>query len=102
MTVQKFRKKPVVIEGMVLTDTNAGDVLRWVTDGGHRAVMRGGPGGGSINATVTILTLEGNHLADVGDIVIRGVAGEFYPCKPDIFAQTYDPVREPSDAGGDS
>lgn len=90
MTVQKFRKKPVVIEGMVLTDTNAGEVARWVTEGGHKAVVRGGPQGGSMEGTVIIHTLEGDHTASVGDIVIKGVAGEFYPCKPDIFAATYE------------
>lgn len=38
----------------------------------------------------TIHTLEGDHRADLGDYIIRGVKGEFYPCKPDIFAMTYD------------
>ncbi|NKS29283.1 hypothetical protein GS534_00895 [Rhodococcus hoagii] len=88
-SVRKFRKKPVEIEAMRLTEDNAGVVFAWVTSNDHRAVMRGGPGGGSKGATVTIRTLEGDHLAQVGDYVIRGVAGEFYPCKPDIFAQTY-------------
>lgn len=45
--------------------------------------------------TVQIHTLEGVMTAEKGDWVIRGVKGEFYPCKPDIFAATYDPVREP-------
>ena len=40
-----------------------------------------------------IPTLEGNHLACVGDYIIRGVAGEYYPCKPDIFEKTYEPVE---------
>lgn len=90
--VRRYRKKPVEIQAMQLTDSNAGVVTAWVASGGHEAVMRGGPGGGSKGATVTIRTLEGDHLAQVGDYVIRGVAGEFYPCKPDIFAQTYDEV----------
>lgn len=41
-----------------------------------------------------ISTLEGLHWVDPGDIVIRGVAGEFYPCKPDIFAKTYDVIED--------
>ena len=41
---------------------------------------------------LTIPTLEGNHTARHGDWIIRGVKGEFYPCKPDVFALTYDPV----------
>lgn len=40
-----------------------------------------------------IKTLEGDHHASVGDYIIRGVAGEFYPCKPDIFARTYEAVE---------
>lgn len=88
-----YRKKPVVIEAMVLTDTNAGEVVAWITSHGHRAIVRGGPGGGSIEGTVIITTLEGNMTASVGDLVIKGVQGEFYPCKPDIFAATYEPVE---------
>jgi len=42
---------------------------------------------------IEIATLEGVMRADVGDWIIRGVAGEFYPCKPDIFAATYEPVE---------
>jgi hypothetical protein len=40
-----------------------------------------------------IFSLEGPHLASIGDWVIRGVKGEFYPCKPDIFEQTYEEVE---------
>lgn len=93
-TPAKYRKRPVVIETMRLARDNAAVIVRWITDGGHHAVMRGGPRGGSRDATVTIRTLEGDHLAEVGDWIIRGVAGEFYPCKPDIFAQTYEPVED--------
>jgi hypothetical protein len=44
------------------------------------------------NGTVTITTLEGVMRADPGDWIIRGVKGEFYPCKPDIFEATYEPA----------
>lgn len=88
----KWRKRPVVIEALELTRENAGVVVQWVTAGGHVAVMRGGPKGGSRDASVIIRTLEGNHLADVGDWIVRGIAGEFYPVKPDIFAETYEQV----------
>ena len=91
--MSKFRKKPVEIEARVLTDTNAAEIFEWIMASGGKAVLRGGPGGGSIEATVIIKTLEGNHLASVGDMVIQGVQGEFYPCKPDIFAETYEPVE---------
>lgn len=43
-------------------------------------------------ANMNIPTLEGDHIANIGDWIIKGVKGEFYPCKPDIFAATYDPA----------
>ena len=89
-TPARYRKRPVAIEALQLTDSNAGVVAAWVNAGGHRAIVRGGPRGGSKGATVTIKTLEGDHLASVGDFVIRGVQGEFYPCKSDIFEATYE------------
>ena len=79
----KYRKKPVVIdawqtplEGVAPCDTLA-DIVRendWeANDDG-----------------IVISTLEGNMLANPGDWIIRGIKGEYYPCKPDIFAATYD------------
>ena len=93
-TPARYRKRPVAIEALQLTDSNAGTVAAWVNTGGHRAIVRGGPRGGSKGATVTIKTLEGDHLAMVGDFIIRGVQGEFYPCKSDIFEATYERVDD--------
>jgi hypothetical protein len=78
-----FRKKPVVIQAMRLTEGTEWEALREfcptvVSQSGHRAM---------------IPTLEGQMVADVGDWIIRGVKGEFYPCKPDIFEATYEEVR---------
>ena len=56
-TPARYRKRPVVIEALQLTDSNAGTVAAWVNTGGHRAIVRGGPRGGSKGATVTIKTL---------------------------------------------
>jgi hypothetical protein len=83
---ERFRKRPVVIDAERLTDDNTGAVAAW--SGGTPA-----PGGG-----LTIATLEGDHHASPGDWVIRGVQGEFYPVKPDIFAATYEPAPEEPDA----
>lgn len=44
----------------------------------------------AVKGGLVIKTLEGNHLANIGDYIIKGVAGEFYPCKPDIFEKTYE------------
>ena len=53
-----------------------------------RSRPQSGPG----QSGLVIPTLEGDHLAEPGDWIIKGVKGEFYPCKPDIFAATYDPT----------
>jgi len=77
----KFRKKPVVI-----------DAIEW--DGDVRAVLEfvDDTGIGFDGDQVMIVTLEGTMTASLGDWIIRGVQGELYPCKPDIFARTYEPV----------
>ena len=87
--VQKFRKKPVVIEAMKLTRENYIDVYLWMsTSWEERSVSQ------LVDGTVEIYihTLEGNMTARQGDWIIKGVQGEFYPCKPDIFEQTYEPA----------
>lgn len=90
---QRYRKRPVEIEAFALTDVNAAVVTGWINDHAPgTATMRGGPEGGSVGATILIRTLEGNMLAEPGDFIIRGIAGEFYPCKADIFEKTYVPV----------
>lgn len=87
----RFRKKPVEIDAVLLGDDNIGGVARWC--GG---VVRGGSSGGSKGGHIIIDTLEGRMTASLGDWIIQGVAGEFYPCKPDIFAATYEPVLDDS------
>jgi hypothetical protein len=88
----KFRKKPVMIEAVQWTGTKAAfDAILAIglTD------WKPGEIGSD---TFTIQTLEGDHLARKGDWIIRGVQGEFYPCKPDIFAQTYEPAEDIANA----
>lgn len=92
-----FRKKPVVIEAVELRRFD--DPLKygedwpdWMNDAWRKRPGEPGavwPCGDGIHA-VEIGTLEGNHRASWGDFVIRGVKGELYPCKPDIFAATYE------------
>ena len=82
-----FRKKPVVIEARQFLGTldSCLSLRQWIgADGGHEQVGE--------SLTLVIHTLEGDHRADPGDWIIRGVKGEFYPCKPDIFAATYEPA----------
>ena len=96
----KFRKKPVVIEAFQMTEerrTNNADWPNWL----HEAWMldREAPGSlypteeGTGDGRLSIGTLEGQHLVSWGDWIIQGVHGELYPCKPDIFAKTYEPAE---------
>jgi hypothetical protein len=87
----KFRKKPVVIEAHRIGDIGWPDAI-W--EGINKQIIRLHLA--TINDTtrgyVEIETLEGVMRGEVGDWIIRGVKGEFYPCKPDIFAATYEVV----------
>ncbi len=78
----KYRKKPVVIEAVQWVGDNFGEL----TDFMHDAY-------GVDDKKIIITTLEGTMTADIGDWIIKGVQGEFYPCKPDIFEQTYERVE---------
>ena len=84
----KFRKKPVVIEAQLFTEESKDKVLNFVDC--NRLPSRDKEG----NPTLRIQTPEGIMTASLGDWVIKGVAGEFYPCKPGIFEATYEPVEE--------
>lgn len=83
----KYRKKPVEIEAIQLTEDNTCEVLTFCNS--HNDIVASND-----NGTVSIRTLEGTMVANVGDYVIRGVKGEYYPCKPDIFEATYDKVED--------
>lgn len=76
--MMKYRKLPVVIEAELLSSLNSERIAVWCN--------------GTVNSdrTVSISTLEGVMRCDVGDYVIKGVSGEFYPCKPEIFTATYE------------
>ena len=82
----KYRKKPVEIEAMQFTEKSCIDVLSFCNSGGDIIASRE-------NEHISIKTLEGTMLASIGDYIIKGVKGEFYPCKPDIFEATYDKVE---------
>lgn len=90
----KFRKKLVVIEARQLTLQTADEIMKWCGSTRHwtKSPMRAVTG-------IIVPTLEGSHEAAWGDWIIRGVKGEFYPCKPDIFEATYEPVPEGQDQG---
>lgn len=84
----RYRKKPVEIDAVEFTGANHLQImLTWTREVSvHAAEMR------TDRHDLVISTLEGEMRANPGDWIICGVQGEFYPCKPDIFAATYEPV----------
>lgn len=83
--VERYTKKPVTIEAIQLKTGRAATITDWMgrdSNGNNRHAVWDGHG-------FTIKTLEGEMRANEGDWIIKGVNGEFYPCKPDIFEKTY-------------
>lgn len=78
------RKKPILIEAIKWTGNNYDEVLKFAGDIIHVNERR----------ELTIPTLEGNMLASIDDYIIKGVQSELYPCKPDIFLETYEVIPE--------
>lgn len=82
----KYRKKPIVIDAVLWEGSVKAE----------QAIRKLAEGAGSVffyqNQTIGIDTLEGTMLASLGDWIIRGIKGEIYPCKPDIFEATYEDV----------
>lgn len=84
----KFRKKPVVVEAIRWTGKNQTEIDKFC---GMKVVWS------KSKNTFLVLTREGTMLATMGDYIIKGVNGEFYPCKPDVFAKTYERMEENDD-----
>lgn len=89
----RYRKKPVEVEAIQYTESNWVEVISFTggdpgsnANNQHAFIDRGG--------NFVIRTLEGEMRASVGDWIIKGVKGEFYPCKPDIFEATYEEVPD--------
>lgn len=88
--MEKFRKKPVVIEA-VLWNQNFDEIIAFcpeIIDMGCDCNPDG-----QVSWPLQISTPEGDMVANLGDWIIKGVNGEFYPCKPDIFEKTYEPAE---------
>lgn len=100
MTGIKYRKKPVVIEAMRFDGTTktGTPIIQWILDNDSTARWQCNAGGSCERTDsghhIAIVTLEGTMRAEVGDFIIKGVQGEFYPCKPDIFAATYEELPD--------
>lgn len=85
----KYRKKPVVIEAVQFTRSNFDLIKSFTNQTAHSLTIEKRVGG---YCTCIIPTLESQHIANENDYIIKGVKGEFYPCKPDIFEMTYEAV----------
>jgi hypothetical protein len=81
----KYRKKPVVIEAVQFTGNNFTEIMNFMNK--NDLVCE-------VMNHVIIPTLEGDMICSLNDYVIRGVVGEFYPCKEDIFHKTYEEVEK--------
>ncbi|MED1850333.1 hypothetical protein P4V33_01575 [Brevibacillus borstelensis] len=84
----KYRKKPVIVDAIRWDGSNYHEVCDFVEKPLAMEYSSFPPS----ERILVIETLEGTVRASAGDIIIRGVKGEFYPCKPDIFEETYEPV----------
>ena len=79
----KFRTKPCEIEAVQWTGRNVVEIMRFVKN--ESAIIT--------NGVLIIKTLEGDMVARTGDYIIRGLRGEYYPCKPDVFHAKYEPCE---------
>jgi hypothetical protein len=85
----KFRKKPVEVEVIQFTRLNWEEIQQFTNNTAHTLTIERRING---KCTCVIPTLEGEHIANENDYIIRGVKGEFYPCKPDVFELTYEKI----------
>ena len=92
LAVGAIKKKPVVIEAIEFTRNNFQEIRDFTDYKADTLTIERRIDG---IATCIIPTLEGQHIATEGDYIIKGVEGEFYPCKPDIFEKTYEKVGSP-------
>ena len=84
--IKTFVKKPVKVQAVQWTGDNYEEIANFVGHSSFRHSFE--------KDSVIIETLEGSHYARKGDWIIRGINGEFYPCKPDIFEKTYVEVKQ--------
>lgn len=91
--MQKYRKKPVEIDAIQLHMSNMEPLIEQMRRDGYEVESFSQPPMRAISG-IKIKTLEGVMQANFGDWIIKGVQGEYYPCKPDIFEKTYDLVSE--------
>jgi len=92
--VKRYRKLPVVIEAAELTEKTEFDIRQWAGDKVYPSPVLEPTDQNPSGVYWQIDTLEGVMTAIPGDYIIKGINGEFYPCKADIFAKTYEVVGD--------
>ena len=98
--MSRYRKKPVVVDAFQMTRERMADISdwpEWLKAAARKPVRATGFLWEQEEGTVLIGTLEGVMTVQPNDWIIRGVQGELYPCKPDIFEATYEPVEDACD-----
>jgi hypothetical protein len=87
----RYRKKPVIIDAIQYTENSRDRIVNWLGSNCYSTAI-GEDGEEYELQNIRIRTLEGELMVSIDDWVIKGVKGEFYPCKPDIFEATYEKV----------
>jgi len=98
--IQKFKKLPVIVEAVQFQADykTAAEIIEWINkENGFDPKSNLNPCASYYYGDLTIRTLEGDMHASKGDWIIKGISGEFYPCKPEIFKKTYEPIINISD-----
>jgi len=92
----KFRKRPVEVNAIQWTGKNLDEITEFLEE---KAIKNSVSSGYNfyldyqkVDGGLVIKTLEGEHIASIGDWIIKGVNGEYYPCKPDVFRDTYEAI----------
>lgn len=93
----KYRKKPVEIDAVLWTGADHREMYEFLGGKDTEYIRASGDNfyidHDKVDGGLVILTLEGEHIASIGDYIIKGVLGEYYPCKPDAFELTYEVVK---------
>jgi len=92
----KYRKRQLEIEAVKWNGYNLDEIKRFT---GNNANVKYDEKDGEVVADLFIHTLEGDMHASKGDYIIKGIKGEFYPCKPDVFTKTYEEVKDQPSGG---
>ena len=97
MSAKQYRKKPVIIEALQWDGSKHRSMWDFLENKPSSYMESCGENfytdHNQVDGGLIIKTLEGEHIASIGDFIIKGISGEFYPCKPDIFAKTYEEME---------